>query len=136
MEIYKIGDILTIPSLEELQSLGWFLTKKDKLTHDDLDSYNYNMNADMMAWLGKTVTILDKEGNFNLTLDGEDVGQLYSIKEDNAWAWCFPLFNHQFRHNDLIKSSSSLCISHVEGITPIFGWFICKNCGTDLREVK
>jgi len=135
MEKYKNGDTLTIPSLDELQSLGWFLTKKDKLTHDDLDSYNYNMNSQMMAWLGKTVTIRNKEGNFNLSLDGEDVGQLYSIKQDITWAWCFPLFNHQLRHSKL-TGAMRVCFSHVEGRTPIYGWIICKICGKDLREVK
>jgi len=51
----------------------------------------------------------------------------YSV-EENSWVW--PV--------DTFLETKIIDFTHTceEGMTTILGWFICKTCGTNLRQIK
>lgn len=124
------GDRIVIPTLEELESVGWlWYTDKlgysnDPIYHPDFKVLNYRMGKEMQKFFGKTVTLI----GIDATVEGH---HLYGIEEDGEqWRWCFDFFD------EMIDKNINTCSSHEEGQTPIFGWLICKHCGTNLKEIR
>lgn len=124
MENRKKGDLIKIPTLEELESDGWlWYNGGTSIYHPDLSVVNYRMGEDMQKYFGKTVTLI----GIDLIINGHN---LYGIEEDNEnWRWCFDFFDER-------RPLPACFFNHEEGMTPIDGWFICKTCGTNLREIK
>ena len=120
------GDIVRIPTLEELESVGWeWYIGGKTIYHPDFEVPNYMMGEEMRKWLGKTVTIT----GIDATVKGHN---LYGIEEDGeSWRWCFDFFDEL-----LVNEVKYGCPGHEEGMYPIDNWFICKHCGDNLREIK
>ena len=119
------GDIVRIPTLEELESVGWKWYLGGKiLYHPDFEVPNYRMGESMQKYLGRTVTLK----GIDITVKGN---HLYGIEEDGeSWRWCFDFFDKLLTE---VKPAACSC---EEGMTPIDNWFICKHCGDNLREIK
>ncbi len=122
---FKKGDPVYFPTYVELKLLGW----KDNtgnygLLHDDCNSKSFIIHKKMYILGGRIVTV-------DVPVSEYTEG-LYHVKEDkNSWSWPLDILNEQWINYN--KSSSHI---HEEGMTPIDGWFICKTCGTNLKEIK
>lgn len=74
----------------------------------------------------------DNEGQI-LTVKEDDFAPIYGADnwysvEENLWVW--PV--------DTFLETKIIDFTHTceEGMTPILGWFICKTCGDNLREIN
>ncbi len=123
MKEYKKGTKFTICSRDELIGKGWHETYKtkggiDPLHHDDFPGDS--INNDMLSQKERVLTV-------DFPLSNKD--GWYTVLENN-FNWPVATFL-ELNVADLIN-----CHVCIEGMTPIDGWFICKNCGTNLKEVK
>lgn len=116
----KKGTKFVVCGHEELEDMGWW-DDDDHYYHDDFRrcSITFKMIAECE---GKILTVTGKDplcDDFGVIKE-EDLCVWYIVKE-NVYVWPVATFlNHTCE----------------EGITPIFGWFICKFCGTNLKEIK
>lgn len=116
------GDQILIPTFEQLEEAGWiYYLGGSTIYHPDFGVENYRMSKEMQKYFGKTVTLI----GIDATISGH---HLYGIEEDDEdWRWCFDFFDKTL--------TDVICAGHEEGMYPIYGWFICKHCGTNLTEI-
>lgn len=120
----KIGTKFVVCGYEELMDLGWW-TKDDEVSPD---GHYYHDAFQSCSMTFKMIT--ENEGN-TLTVTGCDhfldkalsSCTWYTVAE-NMYVWPVVTF---------LRRSTHAC---EEGMTPIDGWFICKICGDDIREIK
>ncbi len=120
-----------MPTYDELIKLGWqdatHITLDKGLWHEDIGNRNFIIHETMYNDFGGTWVTID----FPLTSHSDG---LYRIIEDDS-NWCWPLYVLHEQWNNYNFMQGITC-NHEEGITPIDGWFICKHCGDNLREIK
>lgn len=104
---------------EELKNLGWNFDPGG-----GGESYYRHHN-----FPGNSIThgMIEKYQGKTLTIVKGWVQEGWYIVEDNGWAWPAATF---------LMLPPTLDHTCEEGITPIDGWFICKQCGTNLRIIK
>lgn len=134
MEEYKKGTKFTPCNHKQLIENGWYDTVglppsiapaiPTSLHH--LDFPGDSINDDMLS-----IALSQKE-ELILTVDELQLYKTgwYSVIENN-FNWPVATFLESNKVAEMINA-------HVceEGQTPIFGWFICKFCGTNLKEIK
>jgi len=74
--------------------------------------------------------IEDFEGDILTIKDKSHRPNWYYVEEEDYFIW--PVFT--FLEGD--KFLNILKHKCIEGMTPLDGWFICKTCGDNLREIK
>ena len=123
MKEYTKGTKFIVCSRDELIEKGWYKTDSggsvpSSLSHDDFPGDT--VNDDMLSKCDEFLTVV-------YLLPGKT--GWYTVIE-NSFNWPVATF----------LESASIINAHVhvceEGQTPIFGWFICKTCGDNLREIK
>jgi len=107
----KNGTKFTVCNHEELMKKGWFKPSRS-------GSYEHNDYNGVI-----TQKMIDQNHGKTLTVNGHINQNWYSV-EENDWQWPVDVFDEVNGH------------LHIEGMTPIDGWFICKTCGDNLREIK
>lgn len=102
---------------EELKTLGWKLQP----------AYGWCYYHDNFPGNYITYTMIEKYQGKTLTITSCVQEHWYNVKEDrDRWAWPVATFL-------MLPTVIHIC---EEGMTPIDGWFICKYCGSNLKEIK
>ena len=118
MKKYKHGTKFVVSSREELIKRGWTILKGGSVGKVHLYSEDFGESI--------SVNVLKIHEGRTLTVDYES--EIFS-----DWYWvqenCFRWPVGTFLETNFIHQ----CI---EGMTPIDGWFICKTCGINLKEIK
>lgn len=114
-----------LPTRHELVKFGW-IDRFGCLTHPDSP---ITIVSNMFSILGTEITIKSKDKDF----DG-----CYGVEED-PWnfTWCIDLLDKQMNEYLYGTMKSATYCNNVceEGMTPIFGYFICKYCGKNMRKI-
>lgn len=125
---YRKGTKFTICSEVQLIKKGWVLSS-GYYYHDDfpsnLSTLGPPISKPMIAYEGSTFTIKEPYPSCK---------NWYYVNENN-WIWPVATFIEETTKNSI---SGWVVSNHacMDGITPIFGWIICKTCGKNLREVR
>ena len=115
----KEGTTFTVCSHKELTEKGWYF----------VGAGNHYIKDD---WPGNSITydmIEDNKGNI-LTVKNDTYKKSWFSVEENSYWWPVSVF---------LETEPEFWLNfHTceEGQTPIFGWFICKHCGINLKEIK
>lgn len=117
---YKIGTKFKVCGHQELLDMDWWVSDK-----------NYYHDGFSLKETSITFEMIDKCENEILTVVDESVynDDWYSV-EENHWVWPVSIFQVATCE---ISECSGGC---KEGVTPIFGWIICKICGNDLSHIR
>jgi len=128
MKQYKNGTKFTICSKDELKKKGWVLSSA-YYYHDDFPS-NINTLGPPISW-----PMLAYEGSTFTIKEPYSLCKNWYYVQENHWIWPVATFLEETTKN---FTSEWIISNHkcMDGITPIYGWIICKICGKDLREVK
>lgn len=122
MEEYKKGTKFEICPLEYLTDvMGWVEVDDLPGNFNHVDFYGLTISRFMIEdYQGRTLTTISRVS--------KNRKNWYEVKE-NAFFW--PVATFLFDLNPC----KEICM-HIKGQTPIFGWVICKLCGTNLEEIK
>lgn len=116
---YTKFEVCTVKYLIDV--LGWVELQSDPNNFDHVDFPGMTISRHMLEESqGETLTIRSKVS--------ERLKNWYTVVE-NVWFWPVATFLSY-------KSPCKEICMHIKGMTPIFGWFICKLCGTNLEEIK
>lgn len=128
MKEYTKGTKFIVCSRDELIEKGWYKTDfwsagaspnpSSSLSHDDFPGDT--VNDDMLSKCDEFLTV-------DYLLPGKT--GWYTVTE-NSFNWPVATFLESNKEPEI---NAHVC---EEGVTPIDGWFICKFCGTDLKEIK
>lgn len=118
MKKFSSGYKFIICSHDELIEKGWEKEYQGYF-HDDF-------KGNCLA-----IKMLEYEGRILTVKNEAPILDWYIIQEDYAWTWPVATFTPAA---DIIRFQS---YSHTceEGMTELGGWFICKHCGTNLRQI-
>lgn len=132
MKKYKEGTKFEVCSEAELIKKGWVLEKSVSsggvgyYYHDDFTTSTGNqgppISTQMITHEGSTLTIKEEYSQ---------IKNWYYV-EENTYIWPAATFLEEAITIGVVISNHECS----EGITPIDGWFICKNCGKDLRKIR
>jgi len=121
---YKNGTQFIVCTHEELEKKGWKLSSgvvtgafKGDYSHRDFTCGGIIQWEMIEDWKYSTLTVKGIATSYIRWYFVEENNYLWPVDQ-------FMLTTVPYLHN---------CI---EGMTPIDGWFICKTCGDNLREIK
>jgi len=117
MKKYKAGTKFIVCGHDELLKKGWEYSS-DKYLHDDFSGCHINGSM-----------IEDYEGQILTTNEKSSRDDWYHVDEESFWIWPVATFSEAAE----VLTSDHTC---EEGMTTIGGWFICKTCGDNLREIN
>lgn len=130
MEEFTKGTKFIVDIHKELEKKGWTLGYgyHSEYTHDD---FNGVLTWQMIeTYGGKALTVKDLAvWSF---LKHQEHDKWYTV-EENKHQWPVSVFLEITEKSNFLDGCIGGCI---EGMTPIDGWFICKTCGDNLREIK
>jgi len=106
-------------SHDELIEKGWELENYEYF-HDDFPGNV--ISEDMLDYEGQILTVKKESA----------IKNWYHIDDDD-YSWTWPVATFMPVANILILAPDHIC---EKGMTPIDGWFICKTCGTNLKQIK
>jgi len=114
---YTTGYKFIVSSHDKLITDGW---------HQGMQGSSYShAGFPKCVMLTKMIT---KHHGETLTVRYESLKDWYFV-EENKWEWPVGTF---LTGREILETNHEC----VEGMTPIDGWFICKTCGTNLKEIK
>ncbi len=114
------GTKFTICDHHELKEKGWTQAKNKDYFNLDFGNHTIPLLWSMIAnWQGRILTVL---------CESHLIERWYQV-EENFCLWPVATF---LKETELTHPKCEC----QEGMTPIDGWFICKHCGTNLREIR
>lgn len=121
----EIGTKFLVCGHEELMDKGWW--EDDEINvHSEGNYYHDDFQACSITFKmireneGKTLTVTGYDPFLDKTL----ASRTWFTVAENPYVWPVSTF---------LRVSHHTC---EEGMTPIDGWFICKICGDNLKEIK
>lgn len=124
MKQYSKGTKFIVCGHDELLKKGWMHVPNgifsDTYLHDDFPGCPIN-----------AVMIKDYEGQTLTTNEDCRRDDWYHVDEESFWIW--PVATFLLIGTFVDDENEHTC---EEGMTPIDCWFICKTCGTNLRQIK
>lgn len=122
MQKYKKGTKFKVCGHDELLLRGWKYNKiSEWYSHKDFGS-SFIVSDMLLKYEGQTLTVR--------SLNDTHTAKVWYFVNENSYFW--PVGTFLIDIADVV----SICDTCEEGATPIFGWFICKTCGDNLRTVK
>ena len=123
---YKKGTKFVVCGHDELIDRGWkYSIPAHWYSHEDYPE-SYIVKPMIEDYEGETLTV----ESLNLNVKPK----VWYFVRENSFFWPVP----SLLNENIADDFGSICERDtcIEGMTPLDGWFICKNCGDNLRTIK